>query len=118
MSEVLRAYEDVFNEKRELWNRRLSRYRDAGERVVVWGTGGKGITFLNSVSDAQAIEFVAEINPDKQGKYVPGTGQRIVSPEFLAEYQPHKIIITNALYETEMKAQARELGVKAEFLVA
>ncbi|NNF78713.1 MAG: methyltransferase domain-containing protein [Rhizobiales bacterium] len=116
--EVLRSYEHVFNEKRELWNRRLSRYRNAGERVVVWGTGGKGITFLNSVSEAHAIEFVAEINPDKQGKYVPGTGQRIVSPEFLAEYQPHKIIITNALYEVEMKSQARALGVEAEFLIA
>ncbi len=118
LSEVLHAFDQIFNEKRELWNRRLSRYRDAGERVVVWGTGGKGITFLNSVPEAHAIEFVAEINPDKQGKYVPGTGQRIVSPEFLAEYQPHKIIITNALYEAEMKSQARELGVKAEFLVA
>ena len=116
--EILHAYERAFLEKQQEWNRRLATCRNAGERVVVWGTGGKGITFLNALSEARTIEYVAEINPDKQGKYVPGTGQLIVSPEFLSHYQPHKIIITNALYEAEMKSQARKLGLNAEFLIA
>jgi hypothetical protein len=84
----------------------------------LWGTGGKGITFVNSLETAEAIPFVVEINPDKQGKYIPGTGQRIVPPEFMAEYRPDKVIITNALYEKEMKQQARDLGVDCEFHVA
>jgi hypothetical protein len=116
--DILLAFSHAHTQKQQLWSRRLSQYRRDEERVVVWGTGGKGITFLNSVEGTDAIEFVAEINPDKQGLYVPGTGQKIVAPEFLAEYQPHKIIITNALYEAEMKNQASKLGVTAEFIVA
>lgn len=116
--DVLLSFERVFTKKLDLWSQRLRQYRNDDQRVVVWGTGGKGITFLNSVAGADTIEYVAEINPDKQGKFVPGTGQRIVPPEFLAEYQPHKIIITNELYATEMKNQARTLGVDAEFLIA
>lgn len=114
----LASFERVFSQKLAQWNTRLNQYQESGERVVVWGTGGKGITFLNTVDAAKHIEFVAEINPDKQGRFVPGSGQAIVPPEFLAEYQPHKIIITNALYAEEMKRQARDLGVNAEFLVA
>ncbi len=116
--QTLLTFEDNFRKNIELWNGLLADCKQKNERVVVWGTGGKGITFLNSLDDARSIEFVAEINPDKQGKYLPGTGQKIVPPEFLAEYQPHKIIITNALYEREMKQQARAMGVEAEFLIA
>lgn len=116
--EVLLSFNQAFTEKLDLWRRRFDQFRTDGDRVVVWGSGGKGITFLNTVAGADIVEFVAEINPDKQGKFVPGSGQKIVPPEFLAEYQPHKIIITNALYQKEMKGQALDLGVNAEFLVA
>ncbi|MBO6726234.1 MAG: methyltransferase domain-containing protein [Rhizobiaceae bacterium] len=114
----VQSFARSFIETRKSWESRLAGYRREGLRVVVWGTGGKGITFLNSVAGTDQIRFVAEINPNKHDKYVPGTGQRIVQPEFLREYRPDKIIITNALYENEMKQQARSLGVDAEFIVA
>ncbi len=116
--ETLRVFQQTFSNRLNLWTERLNGFQRDGEKVVVWGTGGKGITFLNSLADVAGIRFVAEINPDKQGKFVPGTGQEIVPPEFLADYQPDKIIITNALYEKEMKHQARQMGVGAEFLIA
>jgi SAM-dependent methyltransferase len=116
--EALIAFERVFNQKRHFWAEKLESFRRSNQRVVLWGTGGKGNTFLNTVEGADSIEYVAEINPAKQGKYMPGTGQEIVPPQFLAAYRPDKIIITNALYETEMKKQAAQLGVDAEFLVA
>jgi len=116
--EALTAFARSFEEKRDGWNRRLKRYRQEGKRAVVWGTGGKGITFLNALDAGGTIEYVVEINPDKQDKHVPGTGQLIVPPSFLAQYRPDKIIVTNALYRAEMESQARELGVDAEFLVA
>ena len=115
--DALTAFAADFAAAREAWNARLGRWRERGERAVVWGTGGKGITFLNSV-DGAAIEHVAEINPAKQGRHVPGTGQPIVPPEALAEIRPDHIVITNALYRDEMRAQARALGVEAEFHVA
>ncbi|MEM7426849.1 MAG: methyltransferase domain-containing protein [Pseudomonadota bacterium] len=115
---ALLAFGEAFRKKLAWWNAELAQARRGGERVVVWGTGAKGITFLNALDDPEAIQFVAEINPDKQGKYVPGTGQKIVPPEFLAEYRPHKVIITNALYEDEMREQARAMGLETGFLIA
>ncbi len=115
--EVL-AFEQAYAEAIDQWTLRLNDFRNAGERVVVWGSGGKGISFLNTLDTSELIRYVVEINPNKQGKYIPGTGQEIVSPEFLREYQPTKIIITNPLYENEMKQQAASLGVQADFLIA
>ncbi|MFT7640744.1 MAG: SAM-dependent methyltransferase [Pirellulaceae bacterium] len=100
------------------WSQRFAEMKARGERVVVWGTGGKGISFLNALKDNTVVENVVEINPDKQGKYVPGSGQLIVPPDFLASYQPHTVIITNPLYENEMKQQAQEMGVYCDFLIA
>lgn len=115
---VLERFRSDYAAASARWQQQLAQYRADDLRVVLWGSGGKGITFLNSVAGTDVIEYVAEINPDKQGKFIPGTGQQIVSPQFLAEYRPDKIIITNALYKEEMQRQATELGVKAEFLVA
>jgi len=118
LPEAISNFARRHEEKLNTWQDRLARWKARGERVVLWGTGGKGITFVNSLDTAEVIPFVVEINPAKQGKYVPGTGQRIVAPEFMTEYRPNKVVITNALYETEMKQQARELGVECKFHVA
>ncbi len=118
LPEAISNFAERHDEKLSIWRDRLVRWKSRGERVVLWGTGGKGITFVNSLDTAEVIPFVVEINPDKQGKYVPGTGQRIVPPGFMADYRPDEVIITNALYEKEMKQQAKELGVTCQFLVA
>ena len=101
-----------------MWTERFEAYQKSGRRAVVWGTGGKGITFLNSLETHDVISYVVEINPDKQGKYTPGTGHLIASPEHLASDPPDTVIITNALYEREMRQQARDIGVECEFLIA
>lgn len=99
------------------WQEKLAEFEQQGDRVVVWGTGGKGISFLNAFDTGGVIEYAVEINPDKHGRFVPGSGQEIVAPEFLVDYQPSKIVITNPLYEKEMKGQANGLGLNAEFLI-
>lgn len=107
-----------YRETLDRWSTRMDEFRDSARRVVLWGSGGKGISFLNALDCPDVIEYVVEINPDKRGKYIPGSGQLIVGPEFLKEYRPTSIIITNPLYQSEIKQQAGELGVNAEFLIA
>jgi len=99
------------------WHKRLEAMVNAGQRVAVWGTGGKGIGFLNAMANA-GIGRVVDINPDRQGRFTPGSGHRIVGPESLIEYQPNVIILTNPLYADEIKDQVGELGLKCQFLVA
>ena len=45
-----------------------------------------------------AIEYVVDINTFRQGKFMPGTGQEIVAPAFLAQYRPDLVIAMNPMY--------------------
>lgn len=115
----LSDFADAFAERRLAWAAQLARWRERGERVAFWGTGGKGVTFLNAVPGAnEAVDVVAEINPAKQGRHLPGTGQPIVAPAALLDHGPHHVIVANALYRDEMEGQARAFGLDATFHVA
>ena len=114
----LATFADAYAERLAIWQDRIEQFRQTGTRVVVWGAGGKGVNFLNTLDTADLIPYVLEINPRRQGKYIPGSAQKVVAPEFMAEYRPDVVIITNALYEQEMKQQAAALGVDCKFLIA
>ena len=86
-------------------------------RAIPWGAGERGIGFLSSLNIQDLMPFIVDINPDRIGKYLPGTGQKVVPPGFLTEYKPDVIIVTNPTYETEIKEHARKLGVSPDFLV-
>lgn len=87
------------------------------ERVVIWGAGSKGVTFLNIFKNFR-IEHAVDLNPNKQSMYIPGTGQKIVSPHFLTNYQPDIIIIMNPNYKREIKQLTQQLGLKSKLLIA
>ncbi len=108
----------AYTAKRDTWQARLRQLAAAGQRGVVWGAGSKGVTFLNATGAGEEIVAVVDINPRKQGKYVAGTGQRIVAPAELAELRPDFVIIMNANYREEIGGMLAEVGVAAEILVA
>jgi C-methyltransferase C-terminal domain len=83
----------------------------------VWGGGAKATTFLNLLKPA-SISYVVDVNPLKHGKYVVGTGQQIVPPEFLREYPADDIICMNSNYSAEIAKQAEALGLHASIVSA
>jgi hypothetical protein len=93
----------------------LTKLLDEGARIVIWGAGARGVTFLNIYRD-QRIEYAVDINPHKQGMFVPGTGQRIVNPEFLIGYKPEYVLLANPAYEKEIKHMMDELKIKVRFI--
>jgi 2-polyprenyl-3-methyl-5-hydroxy-6-metoxy-1,4-benzoquinol methylase len=53
---------------------------------AAYGAAAKGVVLLNVFGlDDTWVDCIADISPYKQNRHVPGTGQRIVSPEELAE---------------------------------
>ncbi len=100
------------------WAATLERFRAERRRVIVWGAGSKGVTFLNALGERGEIEYVVDVNPRKQGKYVAGTGQRIVPPGFLREYRPDVVIVMNPIYRTECEEIAERVGVRPRFVDA
>lgn len=98
------------------WRERIACLRAGGHKAAVWGTGGKGVCFLNTVGAEDVFAWAVDINPDRQNRYVPGSGQPIVSPAQLPELRPDAIVITNPLYESEIRTAASELNLNCEFL--
>jgi hypothetical protein len=98
------------------WQEALQAMVSAGERTVIWGSGSKGVTFLNIFKSLNAIEYAVDLNPHKHNMFVPGAGQVVVPPSFLAEYQPDNVIVMNSIYKNEIAAQLADMGVKAKLL--
>lgn len=56
--------------------------RTEQNRTAIWGGASKGVIFaLLKERAGCAVETVIDINPTKQGKFLPGTGLPVKSPE-------------------------------------
>lgn len=101
----------------ELVRQRLESLKNDGFAVAVWGMATKGVLFSLLV-DPQSlfIDYCIDVNPNKQGCYVPLTGHAISSPEALAGLGPeHKVavLVMNENYLDEIRRTCRELNVAA-----
>lgn len=61
-------------------------------------------------------DYLVDINPHKHGTYLAGSGQLVVGPQFLIEYQPDIILVMNPIYTDEISVILQELGLQAELL--
>lgn len=98
------------------WDQLLVRWSVEGKRVVIWGGGSKGVAFLTALQHNEQIRYAVDINPNKHGTYMAGTGHEIVSPATLADYQPDIIIVMNPIYCSEIRQALAKIGVQAELL--
>jgi hypothetical protein len=118
LTALITQYAERYEQRVSHWQRQLAQLQVQGKRVVAWGSGGRGITFLNTLQTQTQVAYVVDVNPARQGQFIPGTGQQVVAPAFLAEVRPDVVIITNPTYAQEIQQQTRELGVRCEFLLA
>lgn len=82
--------------------------------TAIWGAGAKGATFLNVVDpDCEFIKFVVDLTPEKQGKFIPGTGHPIVSYKVLKD---ELVLLMNPNYHEENQKLLDEAGIKARLL--
>jgi len=108
------SFAQRYRERVAQWTERLQQMMNTGQRAVIWGAGSKGISFLNIVCFNGEVDCLVDINPRKQNKHVPGSGHRVVSPEFLKTYRPDVILVMNPVYETEVNRQTLELGLSGQ----
>jgi len=85
---------------------------------VLWGAGSRGVQFLAAVDPDRRLSAVVDVNPRKWGRYLPGGGHRVDSPDRLVELKPQVVVITNPAYHKEIGSALVELGVTAELAVA
>ena len=117
LSKELAIFRDKYDALVKTWQEKLTEISRTGKKTVVWGTGSKGVTFLNLLKTQDAIEYAVDVNPRKQGMYVAGSGQQIVPPEFLRQYQPDLVIVMNPIYEQEIRQAIANLDCKSKLTV-
>ena len=99
---LARAYAAAEPAKLAAWHARLF---GLDGPVALWGAGAKGVTLANLVDpDGTKIDCVVDINPAKQGKFIPGSGHAIVAPASLAARGVRQVVAMNPAYRTEILA--------------
>jgi SAM-dependent methyltransferase len=112
------AFAEHFASTRDQWNRKLRELKQAGKKVAIWAAGAKTVSFVNLFDVENEIDSIVDINPRKQGFYLPGSGHEILSPDALASNPPDTVILMNSHYRDEIAAQLRSMGLDPELLSA
>jgi len=90
----------------------LAAAKREGRRVAAYGAAAKGNTLLNFCGvTPQNIAFVADRNPHKQQKFLPGTHIPVVSPEELMRAKPDYVLILPWNLRDEIRQQLN--GIEA-----
>lgn len=99
----------VQNVKMELLDFLIEAKRQ-GKTVAGYGAAAKGNTLLNYAGvRSDFISLVADKNPNKQSKYLPGSRIPIVSPEELVAAQPDYVLILPWNIHEEIMRQLAEI---------
>ncbi len=89
---------------------------DAGG-VAVWGAGAKGVTFLNLADpEGHSVSCVIDVNPNKQGKFIPGTAHPIVALGAMRDGRAASAIVMNPNYLDESRAMVAREGIDLELV--
>lgn len=117
---ALRARAKVFPQKvaesRAHWTDFVRTRHAEGKRVAIWGGGSKGVSFLTTNGLGEEVAAVIDINPFKQGKYLPGTGHRVDAPGSLKDAPPDTVIVMNEIYLDEIGTDLAAMGLSPELV--
>ena len=85
--------ERVIQLKQNIWEF-LIKAKEGRKKIICYGAPAKGNTLLNYCGIGKDfIDYTVDINPYKQGLFLPGTHIPIFSPEKIKETKPDYIII-------------------------
>lgn len=113
---VVSQFAEGFDQLIQSEKKQLSSEEFKNSKVVAWGAGARAVTYFNILTTADSIEYIVDINVNRQGKYLPGSGTKIVQPEFLIEYKPDIVVITNPTYTDEITAYIRSMGLTPKII--
>jgi hypothetical protein len=84
----------------------LVKCKQGGISVAAYGAAAKGNTLLNySGIDSDLIQYVIDLNPHKQGKYLPGSRIPILGTDELIENAPDVLLVLPWNLADEIKVQ-------------
>jgi SAM-dependent methyltransferase len=113
------AFAEMVKEEKRAILSFLTSLKSDGKSIVGYGAAAKGNTLLNFCGIGRDfIDYTADLNPHKQGLFLPGTHIPIRSPDAIKETQPDVVFILPWNIKDEIEQQLsyiREWG--GEFAV-
>lgn len=103
---------------------RVAALKAGDAAVAVWGMATKGIVYSLLVDpDSTLIDLSVDINPNKQGCFVPFSGRAIEPPSALTRIanstgRRAAVVVMNPNYVEEIRGACASLGVAADFFEA
>ncbi len=100
-------------------NQTIARIQAAGGRIVGYGAPAKGCTMMSYCGiDADHLEYLVDLSPAKQGRYMGGSHLRIKPPSNLLEDQPDYVLILPWNFSEEiMRQQSEYIARGGKFIV-
>lgn len=117
ISGLVNKFTENYEKKIRFWRQRLEEMKANKSRAVIWGGGSKGVTFMNALQVLDEIGYVVDLNPNKHNQFIPGTGQMVIPPESLAQYNPDFVIVMNPIYAEEIRSQLKDMELSADVLI-
>jgi SAM-dependent methyltransferase len=111
LAEEVRLFRGSFADATRRWRDFLRSAHSSRKRVAIWGAGSKGVAFLTTLATGDEVAYAVDINPYKQGKYLAGTGHRVVGPDSLPDEPPDVVIAMNSSYLDEIRGRLSSLGL-------
>ena len=103
---------------------RLAALKAGGTAVAVWGMATKGIVYSLLVDpQCTLIDVSVDINPNKQGCFVPLSGRAIEPPAALIRLanggaRRTAVVVMNPNYVDEIRGTCAAMGLAADFFDA
>jgi SAM-dependent methyltransferase len=116
VTHAVQLFRERIAERLAEWRRFLLDEHAHERKTVLWGGGSKAVAFLTTLGIQDEVQYAVDINPYKWNAYLPGSGQEVVSPDFLATYKPDNVIVMNPVYVREIGASLAELGLSPQML--
>lgn len=102
--QIAEEYSIAERQIRQHWVDHLTALKKVGN-LALWGGAAKGVTLANLTDPhAQLIDCIVDINTNKHGSFVPGTGHPVIGFNQMTEYDVKSVIITNPNYAEEIRA--------------
>ena len=107
LSFYLNFTQQVEETKRQLYNF-LNEKKQQGNFIVAYGAPAKGNTLLNFCKiGMDLIDYTVDLNPRKQGNFLPGTHIPIFHPDKIKDTKPNYVLILPWNIKTEIMEQMK-----------
>ena len=91
----------------------LKKNRNASRKNIVYGSGCRACTFINSHGIGDLFDFAVDDQPEKRGLLMPGCGLEVRSPDELSSVDGDCFLSVN--HENEAKVIQKNQNFRGEF---